>query len=246
MNNPLNSSHRDDVHLLAGAYAIDAIDDVERVRFERHLATCPSCQDDVAGFRDAAAGLGVAAAEPPPASRRVTVLDEVDRTRQVSRRGNGRTHATGRLVRGVAAAACLATALLTVTTLQQRSRADRYAAVARIAEAADARIVRLNATGQPGSVQSGSVQVTYSASAGAAILVGDGLAASERGRTYELWFIEGGEPKPIMTFDATADKVAVVRLQRSPAPGAVLAITDEPDGGSPAPTTQPMYASDAV
>jgi hypothetical protein len=29
-----------DIHSLSGAYAVDAVDDVERARFEAHLATC--------------------------------------------------------------------------------------------------------------------------------------------------------------------------------------------------------------
>ena len=35
------------VHELAGAYALDALDDAERERFERHLARCSSCTEDI-------------------------------------------------------------------------------------------------------------------------------------------------------------------------------------------------------
>ena len=44
----------DDIHGLTGAYAVDAVDDVERARFEAHLADCPQCQAEVTTLRAAA------------------------------------------------------------------------------------------------------------------------------------------------------------------------------------------------
>jgi methionine-rich copper-binding protein CopC len=41
----------DDAHTLVGAYVVDALDDIERARFERRLATCPACDSDVADLR---------------------------------------------------------------------------------------------------------------------------------------------------------------------------------------------------
>ena len=32
-----------DIHTLSGAYALDAVDDIERVAFARHLTECPAC-----------------------------------------------------------------------------------------------------------------------------------------------------------------------------------------------------------
>ena len=46
-----------DMHPLSGAYAVDALDDLERARFERHLAECPDCTAEVASLREAAAML---------------------------------------------------------------------------------------------------------------------------------------------------------------------------------------------
>ena len=39
----------DDLHLMAGPYALNSLDEVERQRFERHLASCDTCRDDVSG-----------------------------------------------------------------------------------------------------------------------------------------------------------------------------------------------------
>jgi len=49
-----------DVHNLAGAYALDALDEVERLLFERHLASCAACRAEVDEFRLTASRLGAA------------------------------------------------------------------------------------------------------------------------------------------------------------------------------------------
>lgn len=57
-----------DLHALAPAYALGALDEFERARFERALAGSPELQAEVDAFRTAAAGLaeGVPAEVPPP------------------------------------------------------------------------------------------------------------------------------------------------------------------------------------
>ena len=44
-----------DIHALSGAYAVDALDDIERAKFERHLADCAACSSEVDSLREAAA-----------------------------------------------------------------------------------------------------------------------------------------------------------------------------------------------
>ena len=39
-----------DIHALSGAYAVDAVDDLERAMFERHLAQCGTCRAEVDTF----------------------------------------------------------------------------------------------------------------------------------------------------------------------------------------------------
>ena len=46
-----------DIHALGGAYVLDAVDDLERAAFDRHLADCETCANEVAELRDAAARL---------------------------------------------------------------------------------------------------------------------------------------------------------------------------------------------
>ena len=41
-----------DLHKLTGAYAVDALDDIERARFEQHLAACEDCRAEVVELAD--------------------------------------------------------------------------------------------------------------------------------------------------------------------------------------------------
>ena len=61
-------------HTLAGAYALDALNPQDRATFERHLAGCEDCAQDIAGLREATARLATATAVTPPPGFRERVL----------------------------------------------------------------------------------------------------------------------------------------------------------------------------
>jgi anti-sigma-K factor RskA len=67
----------DDIHALSGAYAVDAVDDVERVRFERHLAGCEACQTEVASLQAAAAELSALSELAPPPALKAKVMADI-------------------------------------------------------------------------------------------------------------------------------------------------------------------------
>src|SRR5581483_2010327 len=69
-------------HTLAGPYAMDAISEPDRVRFERHLAGCEECAREVAGLREATARLAAATAVSPPPALKERVMAAVAATRQ--------------------------------------------------------------------------------------------------------------------------------------------------------------------
>ena len=48
------------VHEQAAGFALDALDADETAEFERHLAACPACEDEVARLRVAAVALAFA------------------------------------------------------------------------------------------------------------------------------------------------------------------------------------------
>jgi hypothetical protein len=95
---------RDDLHALSGAYALDAVSDAERKRFERHLVRCPSCQREVRELLEAAGRFAVAVSARPPDGMRTRVLQAVaadaqanssegTRPREVSAEGTRRDEA---------------------------------------------------------------------------------------------------------------------------------------------------------
>jgi anti-sigma-K factor RskA len=67
----------DDIHSLVGAYAVDAVDDAERARFEEHLATCAGCRAEVESLRGAAAHLAASTDTAPPASLKASLLRDI-------------------------------------------------------------------------------------------------------------------------------------------------------------------------
>jgi hypothetical protein len=76
--------HNPEMHLLTGAYALDALDDpAERERVARHLERCDSCAAEASGLREVGTALAFAASAPPPPAMRGAVLAATARTRQL-------------------------------------------------------------------------------------------------------------------------------------------------------------------
>lgn len=71
----------EEIHALSGAYAVDALDEIEQARFERHLADCTTCRDEVASLVVTAAELSVITETVPPASLRASVLSGIRQVR---------------------------------------------------------------------------------------------------------------------------------------------------------------------
>ena len=73
--------NNDDIHGLSGAYAVDAVDDVERACFETHLAGCSECRIEVASLRAAAGEMSAITLTSPPPSLRAAVLRDIGSVR---------------------------------------------------------------------------------------------------------------------------------------------------------------------
>ncbi len=217
-----------DVHDLAGAYAVAALSDFERVRFERHLATCTACSAEADELIATAARLGAAVAVAPPPSLRGRVMAQVDITRQVAPRpaapGAAPQRSAPRFLPAVAAAVAVAVTLGAVGVLGQGQPAgDRTVAVL---AAPDARTVEL--AGAPGVAG----RVIASASADTAVLAVDGLPAREG--AYVVWTIRDGRPVNERTVAGGTGEPQVVVL---PAEGVeAVAVTLEARADAAAPT----------
>jgi anti-sigma-K factor RskA len=63
-------------------------------------------------------------------------------------------------------------------------------------------------------------------------------------RTYQLWAIDGGAPQSIGLMEPADDGSATVTVPFDADASSQLAITIEPAGGSPAPTTDPVMTAE--
>jgi anti-sigma-K factor RskA len=241
--NPTRPSNGD-VHALVGAYVLDAVDDLERVAFERHLASCPACATEVAELRSAAAGLSETVATPPPAGLRDRVLASAQATRQLPpATGEPPTaaHAVRRWQRRTilaAAAAVIAIAAAATTfTLQERRVQDerqQAAEVAAVLSAPDAAVTTADVEG------GGRASVVFSESADEAVVVLSDLPEVSSEQAYQLWLVEGDEARSAGVLGGSVDARPV--LVGDVGDAEVLAMTVEPRRGSREPTTTPLVA----
>ena len=227
-----------DVHALAGAYVLDAVDDLERAAFERHLRDCEVCRADVDELREVTARLAAAAWSVPPPGLRTGVLAAIRTTRQlppavptraVPTRAVPTRAVPTRTRRLVAAAAAVLIALGGVFAVQElRVRAARG-----LVTASDLR------TGQQVVAGGGRVTVVFSRERGSGLIMLAADTPPGGGRVYQLWTVRSGVPVSagVLPVGPTTAVVAVQGLDRASDVG----VTVEPAGGSRTPTL-PMVA----
>jgi len=86
------------------------------------------------------------------------------------------------------------------------------------------------------------ITVIYSASEGALVVEGDGLAVLDDTATYQLWLVGDDGATSVGTFRPDADGTVSQRFGDADPIGFVLGVTREPAGGSESPTL-PILAS---
>jgi len=231
-----------DLHTLTGAYALDALEDVELRLFRAHLAECESCRQEVAGLAATAARLGGAVATPAPPGLRDRVLAEVATTRQlppaVDLADRARPTPWFRQPLGIAASFLLVVALgLATLVVSENRRADR-------AENLASRITAV-AT-DPGRreaelpVSSGGTSMLISAN-GQAVFSASGLTALPADRTYQLWIIDASGARSAGVL-GRAERGGLTQFVPKVRSSDTIGLTVEPKGGSRAPTTDPVAA----
>jgi anti-sigma-K factor RskA len=240
-----NDTYNPDVHALIAPYVLDAVDDIERVAFERHMAVCEACQLEVAELRSAAVRLVDDVAVGPPPAMRERVMAATRQTRQVgpgqgvaparAEAGATRTWRRRTFLAVAAAIVALGAAAATFTVMGNRLDQERQetAAVAEVLAAPDAQVSAEDIQG------GGRASVVFSESQGQAVIVLDQLPEIPEEQAYQLWYI-GDEIRSAGVLGSSVDTTPVLLGDVQGADAIALSV--EPSGGSDQPTTEPITA----
>jgi anti-sigma-K factor RskA len=197
---------RVEIHDLAAAYALNALDPEDRWTYERHLDDCERCRDQVAALREGAAELAYAAEGPEPSPdlrERILRAAREERPAQVvplRRRW---------LLPATAAAAVAATVAAVGLGLWGNSLRGQ-----------EQRVVPME--GGPG-------QVLISGDEASIVTCVEPAPSS---KTYEAWVIENDVARPAGLFRGGC---ATVELTRPVDSGVTVAVTLEAAGGVESP-----------
>lgn len=242
-----------EIHALSGAYAVDALDADERARFEEHLASCATCQDEVASLQEATALLGAVEETPLPAGLRDRVLADIKTVRPLPPAGGGplpdlpdlpdlaerrrRRPRWSGLV-GIAAAAALVVGGVVVWE-QTRDDAGQEQVSNPIDAILRARDVKHVSVDLPGGA---SATVFSSLAHNRAVLVTDDMPPAPEGRVYQVWLQKGDRMVPAGLMSEGGHQEVLLDGKVAGASGA--GITVEPAGGSEEPTSAPVALFD--
>lgn len=246
---------------LAAAYALDALDETERVGFERELARSNELQARVDEFREAlvpvADDLDVS---EPPASLKADLFARLGETSQVapvtaSRVGSAAPHG------GSPAASRMGSAEQRAQHRWFQRPAAIIASAAAVVALISGAVVGVNWGGENGwgaqsemrAIESaddsstaefevaggGSLTLVSSASAGRSAVVAEDMPDPGTNLTYELWYIDDSGAIAAGTFDPVGGEGWRV-LEGPFEPGVIVGVTVEPEGGSEQPTTDPI------
>lgn len=233
----------DDPRDLLAAYALDAVDDLDRRTVERLLAADPEARRELDEHRAVVAAFTVDTAPPPGLRERV--LGSIASVPQVSEgsgavgTGSGTGASASRrprrrwAVAAVAAAAAVAIAVPTTLAIQARQEQVRLQtqadAVASMLADPAAEIVRGEmAGGGDASALVAGDRVLFSV---------EDLPEAGAAEDYQLWLVEGEQMISAGVFDARGGS-ATLLVDASGSAG--VAVTLEPAGGSPQPTSDPL------
>jgi anti-sigma-K factor RskA len=235
-----------DIHALSGAYAVDALDDIERAGFERHLAACAECRAEVSSLREASGLLAETAVTEPPAALRDRVLADIATVRPLPPETPAarpaaarRQHRRGRRFLVAAASVVILGAGATVVWQQpwQDETSQAPTASQEVLSAPDARSTSLDFPG------GASATVTHSDSLGQAVIVTEKMPPPPDGKVYQLWLDQPGKGMVSAgVMPVGADET--VLLEGDAASATAAGITVEPAGGSTAPTSAPIALFD--
>jgi anti-sigma-K factor RskA len=222
-----------DIHALSGAYAVDALDELERAGFERHLAACAACRAEVSSLREATAAMGDGVALAPPPELRAAVLDGIGRVRPlppavVDEHEGPRTRR--RWFPALVAAVVLALVGVGAAVWQpwQDDTSATLTAADRVLADPDAQRVTQELP------NGATATIVRSAKEHRAVLVTEDMPAPPDGKVYQLWLQSRSGEMVSAGLMPSGRTTALLEGDSDEAIGAGLSL--EPAGGSEQPT----------
>jgi anti-sigma-K factor RskA len=207
----------------AAAYVLGALEPSEVESFRRHLAGCAACQKEVAEFEQIAGALPDSSLQlEAPKDLRRRVMQEVRATpkpKAATAKAPVRTSRSWRPL--VAWGGALAAVVVAVIVA-----------------------VAISSGGSSGTqvIQASTGSAELRISGGRGDLVVHRLPQLRPGRIYEMWVQRGNDP-PVPTgtlFGVRSNGSAAVGVPGSLSGISRVMVTQEPAGGSPAPTSAPL------
>lgn len=229
----------DDLHAYSGQYALDSLDADLVPLFERHLAECAVCQQEVHDFHKIADVMGEGFDSPPPPHIRSAVLSSI---RSIAQEPAAVT--TAEPIRAPLAKPtplkhrptwllplAIAASLVLIVGVVRNVSTTKQVTAASVLGAADVRVVELESP-------TGVVSKAYvSASKDRVVFSSVGLSPAPDGRLYELWLIGSGKPQPAGLFQTKVGVPTNVLVEGKASGQRIIAVTLEASSGASQPTT---------
>ena len=248
----------DDLRELYELYVLGAVDAAERHEIEEHLArNCPACRAGIAEARQLAASLALAAPEADPPKRlrdRVIASVTPERGRPTLLTWWNHAWATLALVMlaGVVWYSYTASKLETELAAINRRLAETKTVNAELVahnrllgdalaliNLPDAR--QLVFGRQDREPPRGRIWVHPQRGV---VLLASHLPPAPAGKIYEMWVIpKGAAPRPAGLFNSDPQGAATHVWNQPVDPAVTIAVTLEPEGGVPAPTSTPLIVA---
>lgn len=221
-----------DIHALSGAYAVDAVDDLERAMFERHLAQCGTCRAEVDSLREAGALLAETSAVAPPDALRSRVLAGIEAVRPlppVILDAGDRARSTRRRFPTLVAAAAALVAFGAVGASVIHPWSDDSSGTSQ----ADVERMPTDLEMVSHDVADGTITILRSKSLNQAMVTAEGLPKLPDDKTYELWLEQDGTMVKAGLMDGDVSHMV---LEGDASTATAAGLTVEPAGGSDEPT----------
>ncbi len=255
-----------DLHTLAGAYALDALSALERSAFGEHLAACAQCRQEIQELREATARLGTSVAVRPRPELRAPTIQAARRISQLapvvpatiepahsppaelpaparrSRAGSRPGWAAGRALPRIAAAAIVvvsASAVALGIGMQDTMRQLHHS------QQQEHLIISVmtasDAVTRTGRVSSGgTARIVMSRREHMGVFTARRLAPLPATKCYELWLMGPAGDRPAGMLTAKGAGMSGPAIISGMAAGDIIALTIEPVSGSSQPTSAPL------